>query len=100
MVEMTPLWEDLLIGLLGLLGAGVLCCLVRAILGPRYTDRVVALSTLCTLVILMVCILSYLLEQSWLLDVAIVYGLLSLLAVAILSRVTVSHHRRRKGEEP
>ena len=100
MAELTPLLERVLIVLLCLLGVGVLCCLVRAILGPRYTDRVVALNTVCTLVILMICILSYLLEQAWLMDVAILYGLLNLLAVAIVSRVGVGNHRHRKEEKP
>ena len=69
-------------------------------LGPWFTDRVVALNMICTAVILLVCVLSYLLGESYLVDVAILYGLVSLLSVAILSRVTVSRHRQRKGEKP
>ena len=100
MAEATELLRGFLTGLLCFLGAGILACLVRAIRGPRYTDRVVALNLICTLVILMIAVLSYLLEESYLMDVAILYGLLNLLAVAILSRVAISHHRRRTGEEP
>ena len=100
MAELTPFLEGALVVLLCLLGLGILACLVRAVLGPRYTDRLVALNAVCTLVILMVCILAYLLEQTYLLDVAILYGLLNLLAVTILSRVAVGHHRgrRERGE--
>ena len=100
MAEPLPVVGQALTLLLCLLGAGMLLCLVRAILGPRYTDRVVALNLLCTLAIFVVCLLSYLLGQPWLLDVAVLYGLLNLLAGAILSRVAVDHHRRRRGEEP
>ena len=49
----------------------MLACLVRAIQGPRYEERLVALNLICTVVVLMVCILSYLLEASYLVDVAI-----------------------------
>ena len=63
---------------------------------PRYTDRVIALNEICTLVIFVICILSYLLGKAYLVDVAILYGLLNLLAVAVLSRVTVERHRNRK----
>ena len=100
MAELTPLLERVLIVLLCLLGVGVLCCLVRAILGPRYTDRLAALNLICTVVVLMVCILSYVLGASYLVDVAILYGLLNLLAVAVLSRISVRRHReRRRGKK-
>jgi len=91
----------------------MLACLVRAIRGPRYTERLVALNLICTVVVLMVCILSYLLEAAYLVDVAILYGLLeaverdaflygllNLLAVAVLSRISVRRHREKRGEEP
>ena len=45
-------------------------------------------------------ILSYLLEAAYLVDVAILYGLLNLLAVAVLSRISVRRHREKRGEEP
>lgn len=96
MVEMTPVLASFLSGVMCLLGVGILLCLIRAIKGPRYTDRIVALNVICTLVILLICILSYVLHQSYLMDVAILYGLLNLLAIAVLSRVTIAHHRKRK----
>lgn len=64
--------------------------------GARYTDRLVALNLICTVVVLMVCILSYVLGASYLVDVAILYGLLNLLAVAVLSRISVRRHRERQ----
>jgi multicomponent Na+:H+ antiporter subunit F len=86
-----------LTGVLCFLGVGIVFCLIRAIRGPRYTDRIVALNVICTLVILIICILSYVLELDYLLDVAILYGLLNLLAIAVLSRITIGHHRKKKG---
>ena len=97
MAECTPLLREILSVLLCLLTGVMLACLVRAVRGPRYTDRLVALNLICTVVVLMICILSYLLEASYLVDVAILYGLLNLLAVAVLSRISVNRHRRKKG---
>ena len=93
---MTPALGHFLTGVMCFLGVGILLCLVRAIRGPRYTDRIVALNVICTLVILLICILSYVLRESYLMDVAILYGLLNLLAIAVLSRITIAHHRKRK----
>ena len=96
MIEMTDMLEKFLLSALGGMTLLLLACLVRAVLGPRYTDRVVALNLICTLVILMVCLLSVLLGEGYLTDVALLYGLLNLLAVAALSRVTIRRHRERK----
>lgn len=99
MVECTPALRALLAAALCALTFVMLACLVRAVRGPRYTDRLVALNLICTVVVLMVCILSYLLGASYLVDVAILYGLLNLLAVAVLSRISVGRHRaRRRGK--
>ena len=96
MAECTPMLRAVLTAVLCLLALGILLCLIRAIRGPRYTDRVIALNEICTLVIFVICSLSYLLGKAYLVDVAILYGLLNLLAVAVLSRVTVERHRNRK----
>ena len=99
MAECTPELRVCLSTALCLLTGVMLACLVRAI-RPRYTERLVALNLICTVVVLMVCILSYLLEAAYLVDVAILYGLLNLLAVAVLSRISVRRHREKRGEEP
>ena len=99
MTDPTTVVNLFLTVVLCLLGICILLCLFLAIRGPRYTDRLVALNEICTLVILMICILSCVLGESYLIDVAILYGLLNLLAIALLSRVTVSRHRQRKGEK-
>lgn len=98
MVETTALLHTFQIAVMCLLGIGVLLCLVCAIRGPRYTDRIVALNEICTLIILLICVLSYFLGEAYLMDVAILYGLLNLLAVALISRISVNHHRKGKEE--
>ena len=111
MAECTPELRVCLSTALCLLTGVMLACLVRAIRGPRYTERLVALNLICTVVVLMVCILSYVLGAwlgmglfgvwaAYLVDVAILYGLLNLLAVAVLSRISVRRHREKRGEEP
>ena len=99
MVECTPALHRFLVALLCVLTVVMALCLFRAVRGPRYTDRLAALNLICTVAVLMICILSYVLNASYLVDVAILYGLLNLLAVAVLSRISVGRHRaRKKGE--
>ena len=98
MAECTPVLRESLVVLLCVLTAVMLACLIRAVRGPRYTDRLAALNLICTVVVLMVCILSCVWGAWYLVGVAILYGLLNLLSVAVLSRISVRRHRERKGK--
>ena len=99
MMEPTMFVHTFLIGALCVLMCVVFVCLVRAIIGPRITDRVVALNMIGTLVVIMICILSYLLEEAFLIDVAILYALLNMLVVVILTRVAERRHQELKEEQ-
>lgn len=93
MIELTPLLENLLITamiVLAFLSAG---CLVRAAKGPNFTDRLMAVNIICTLVVVFLAILAYLQGHSYLLDIAILYALLNVVALEILTRVIISHIR-------
>ncbi|MCL2381045.1 MAG: monovalent cation/H+ antiporter complex subunit F [Treponema sp.] len=71
----------------------LLCaCLILAILGPRSTDRIVAINLVCTKTIIIIAVLSYMRADSSLLDVAIVYSMISFLVVVVLSKCYVSLH--------
>ena len=80
-------------------------CLYKALRGPRYTDRMVCINMIATLGISFICILSVYLQEAYLVDVALVYAMLSFLAVIILCRiVTLYHkgwllHKERREEE-
>jgi len=72
-----------------LLALAAIASLIRAIRGPRFTDRLMAVNMIGTMIIAMMCILSVFLKQSFLIDVAIVYALLSVLSVVVLSRLVI-----------
>ena len=70
----------------------VCVCLVRAILGPRFTDRIVSINVICTQTIIIIAILSHLLREGSLLDVAVVYAMIGFLAVVVLSKCYIMPH--------
>ena len=76
-----------------LLSLSVCACIVRGILGPRFTDRVISVNVISTKVIILIAILSCLLKESSLLDVAVIYAMTSFLAVVVLSKCYLSPHR-------
>ena len=62
--------------------------LIRAVLGPRFTDRIIAINMVNTMVVAMITLLSVYLQEDFLVDVALVYALLSFLMVAVLAPVS------------
>lgn len=75
----------------------IICfCLLRAILGPRFTDRLVAANMIGTKTIIFICILTVFLEESFLADVALIYAMLSFLAVVVISRIVILRERNEK----
>ncbi len=88
--------KTLLLAVLLALAALILAALVRAILGPRFTDRIVAVNAVNTMVTASICLLSRYLEADYLIDVALIYALLGFTANVLLMRLTRAG--RRKGE--
>ena len=69
------------------LGLMALLCLIRAIRGPRIADRVVSVNMICTMTMVMICILAIMLGEGYLVDVALIYALIGFLAVVVLCKV-------------
>ena len=67
--------------------------LIRAIKGPEITDRIVASNMLGTLTIMAICLLAFRLDKSYLLDVALIYAMISFLAVVVLTKVYMGVHK-------
>lgn len=79
-----------------ILAVGIILAFVRALRGPRFTDRIVAINMIGTMTTAIICILSAYLNETSLVDVALVYTLLSFLAVVIICHVVTLHHKGRE----
>lgn len=76
----------LIIGMI-YLSATTLFCLVRAIIGPRFTDRLLAINVINVKTIVLVCMLALYLGEGYVVDIALVYSAISFLSVIILARI-------------
>ena len=75
--------------------------LLRAVLGPRLTDRLVGVNMIGTQVILLIGALTVYFQENWLADVCIIYAMLSFIAVVVLAKVytgVYEEHKRLKRE--
>lgn len=85
--------------ILVVLGILILICLVRSMIGPTIADRIVAVNMIGTIVIMMIAILAIKLAEGFLVDVAIIYALISFLAVVVLTKVYMGVYKERKEKE-
>ncbi len=89
----------LLIGAMLFLAVLLILCLIRAIIGPRVADRLVAVNSISTMVMVIIAILTLFLDAGFLADICLIYAMISFLAVIVLNRVYMSEIRKKDGEE-
>ena len=93
-------WYALLMqGALIVLGIGLFVCLLRAVKGPTAADRIIAINMTGTVTIFLIVILTLLLREGYLIDIAIIYAMLSFLAVVLLCRVFIGIYREKREKE-
>ena len=95
-MDIQDAYRILTSGALLVIAALLAVMLARSVRGPGVTDRLLSINMIGTLVIAAIVLLSRLLGESWLLDVALIYTMISLLSVLILARVLVPPHPSRK----
>ena len=92
-------YQLLMAASLGVMVIYAMLCLIRCIKGPRISDRVLAVNMIGTLTIAMVVVFVVLLGEGYLVDIALVYAMISFLAVILLSKVYLGIYKERKNEE-
>ena len=90
--------DKLLTGALVILALLMLAMLPRVIRGPRFTDRIVAVNAINTMITAAICILSRLHRAGYLLDVALIYALLGFTATTLLTRLLAAD-RQKEGKK-
>lgn len=84
-----------------LLAAMLFACLIRAVRGPRIADRIVAINMMGTMVMVMIAVMALMLGESYLVDICLIYAMISFLAVIMLVKVYMGiyEEKRRKADE-
>ena len=92
------LYGGALIVLILLIGAMV----IRSIIGPRSTDRIMSVNMLGTMTICSIAVLSVLLDEGYLADVALIYAMISFVAVLMMASMFVPSKPKapKLDEEP
>ena len=63
----------------------IILCIIRAVKGPEAADRLIAINVISTKVIVLISIVSFVLRETFFIDVVLVYALISFIASIAIS---------------
>ena len=75
----------------------VLGCLIRAVKGPKIADRTVAINMMGTLTMVIIAILAVKMDEGYLVDICIIYAMISFLSVTLLTKVYMGVYAERNA---
>ena len=77
----------------------LILCLIRAVIGPRIADRLISVNMMGTMVMVIIAILAVLKDEGYLVDICLIYAMISFLAVVVLTKVYTGVYREAKDLE-
>ena len=88
-------------GVLAALAVCVIAVLLYILRSRLTVDRIIGINLIGTLVVIIICALTYVLGEDYLADIALIYVVLSFIAVMMLCRIYINLYQRnqRKKEE-
>ena len=92
--ENIVLWSSMAV-----LSLSIIAIFLRAIIGPRVTDRIICINMIGTKIIIMICIVAALLKESYIIDVAIVYALINFVSIIVLSYAYLHVYKKNREEK-
>ncbi len=82
--------------ILMILSIMLMLCLIRSVIGPRVADRLVAVNMMGTMIMCIIVILGVIMDEGYLADIALIYAMISFLAVVVLTKVYTGVYQEHK----
>ena len=77
----------------------VLALLIYIIRSHLTVDRIIGINLIGTIVSIIICVLTRMFNEGYLADIAIIYVVMSFIAVMMLCRIYINLYNRRKEEQ-
>lgn len=77
----------------------VLAVLIYIIRSRLTVDRIIGINLIGTIVSIIICVLTRMFNEGYLADIAIIYVVMSFIAVMMLCRIYINLYNRRKEEQ-
>ena len=92
-------YEILITSALIILALSIMTAIIKSIIGPRLTDRIVSVNMVGTCVVSCIVLLTIYLKESFLLDMSLIYDIISFIAVVVLTNVFVNKYEENKEKD-
>ena len=93
------IFHFILMGCMLITGLFILIAILRSFLGPKTTDRIIAVNMIGTFTIAIISILTVFLGEDYLADVCLIYAMISFVAVVVLTKIYTGVYRQEHSEE-
>ena len=97
--EAETIRSFLLTGSVVFLSVSIFFCLMRATLGPRYSDRIIAANIVGTKIIILIAVLSLVIGEGYLVDICLIYAVISFLSVVVLARSVIEKKESQQNDD-
>ena len=96
MEMIVQVYDTFLTGVVIVLAVLIIFSIVRSVLGPGIADRIIAVNMIGTMIIMIIAILSVYLNENYLVDVCLIYAMISFLGVVVLCKVYTGVYLQKK----
>lgn len=90
-------YDKMLGGSVIVLAVLIILSIIRSVREPGIADRIIAVNMIGTMIIMIIAILSVYLDENYLVDVCLIYAMLSFLGVVVLCKVYTGVYLQRKN---
>ena len=94
MLDLACQW--LLLGAALVLAVLIIFSIIRSVLGPKISYRIIAVNMTGTMIIMVIAVLSVYLDENYLADICLIYAMISFLGVVVLCKVYTGAYLREK----
>lgn len=77
----------------------VIFSMARSVLGPRIADRIIAINMTGTMIIMIIAVLSVFLDENYLVDICLIYAMISFLGVVVLCKVYTGVYLQKRNRK-
>ena len=93
------IYNGFIIVMLILLAIVVFGYFVRTILGPHFADRILAVNSISTVVMLFISFIAVMQGENYIVDMALIYAVLGFVSVIILCKAYLRSHNKEKAND-
>ena len=93
------IYNGFIVCMLILLTVVVFGYFIRTIVGPHFADRILAINSISTVVMLFISFLAVMQGENYIVDIALIYAVLGFVSVVILCKQYLRSHKKEKAND-